>query len=1095
MFKYLLNCIPAVFIILYSTAVFSNGGKIEENIAKSDRRIRIFDTNDGLSNPIVTSILQDDRGFLWFGTYYGLNRYDGKNFLKFSGADGLIFDVVRDLKQDRTRRIWIATDRGVCYWKDGKFETLIGTGKFEKSTNIISVYKKFLFFGTNEGMHIYNSENGKLTELSIRLEDSSIIDIVPDESASVLYFSTKKEFVSLKIEESRDSGNFYEKARISLREKTINSIGKSRNGKILISFSGKGIAELDRENNSFSFLEKIENITLKKSGTYSFNKTPEGIIHSFRNENGIYYHDDRIGEYSFINNKYGLVQHDFISGFMDHENTLWVGTYGTGLIKAYRNKNVKTLKVIKKGTEIRTGMIDPNTRYIFRDSNGRIVMGTSNALIIKENDEYLNLTEDSKGRNKIKEVRWIIEDSKKKSKYWFAANNGIWFYENGKADRIEVTKDKVVFCLEQLNGQIVFNDSAESIYSFDPEFPEKSFRKEDKKQIIWYMKKTKENGREFLILQGPENVFAYYGHNSFETLFSRDSLEKEIQNFSDLQFGPMKEIKRHSFGKIEKMFYSSSEDFIIAFDTYLYFPKNQPVRLRNFKKDLKAGFPVSMTRDHNGVVWIGTSTGVIRFDPDEDMNGSFPSTLYTTHDGLSGDFSQFSSIAVSEKEVYVGSSKGVSVISLNKPYLNAVKPKAAIMSIRTKNNSKDNEGYNSLTGTEDYWNDLSYSHNDIVFGFAVLSFVNPNQNRLEFKLENYDKHYIRIEASNRDAIYYTNLPEGNYSFKIKGTNNDGVESSIEEFKFRIHPPIYRSKLAYFMYFLLLAGSVFLFFKIRFRQLKAKEKELEKLVDQKTDQLVKEKERISDMLKITENELSIGKSVQSFLIPPFEYANSWSEIFGHSVSSKELGGDFFQVLTENENSVHILIGDVSGKGVGSALIMTSTLSLMNHFVRNGNRLSKVMEQVNRGLANILELKRRSKLKFFVTASIAKIRKKKNRAELEWSNAGHMPPIILRNDTFINLENRSLAMGVDRTSTYSEEKALLKKNDILLFYTDGIIEQENVNGQYFGTERLMEIIQKNSDLSAKEIIFDLFEKLDSFRGEIHRSDDWTVVLMKI
>ena len=245
----------------------------------------------------------------------------------------------------------------------------------------------------------------------------------------------------------------------------------------------------------------------------------------------------------------------------------------------------------------------------------------------------------------------------------------------------------------------------------------------------------------------------------------------------------------------------------------------------------------------------------------------------------------------------------------------------------------------------------------------------------------------------------------------------------------------------------------------------------------------------------QKELDMGHQVQSFLIPPTELDLGWVQVSGICYNSLDLGGDFFRIYKKSEDSFSATLGDVSGKGVGSALITTAAVSLFNQAFAKNISVSRVIGEVNSNLSSMLEMKRRSKLKVFVTSAYFSIIRKKNKMEMTICNAGHLPIIIYRDNEFIQFHENSLALGIMKDSEYNEKNLELRVGDLLIIYSDGAIEQVNPDNEQFGIERLESLISDNSQLLPKALTEKIYSEVNKFANGEAQSDDLTLVVVKI
>ncbi len=269
----------------------------------------------------------------------------------------------------------------------------------------------------------------------------------------------------------------------------------------------------------------------------------------------------------------------------------------------------------------------------------------------------------------------------------------------------------------------------------------------------------------------------------------------------------------------------------------------------------------------------------------------------------------------------------------------------------------------------------------------------------------------------------------------------------------------------------------------------------KMIDEGNGNLSKMTTSLKRQKNEMQLELDMGRKVQSVLIRQFNERLDDIYIFADSITSKELGGDYFHVHDFKNNKVAISIGDVSGKGTGSALVMSSVLSLIQQKETISLSPSKILSTVNENLCSIFEFKRKSKLKYFVTSLQATLTRSNDSFILALSNAGHLPPLLFRNNDFIDFNLSNMALGVTKKIDFNEIEIVLEVNDYLVFYTDGIIEQTNSVDEQFGLERFKKSIINNAKKKPEYLFKQIMNDIKEFSGSNIQIDDITIVLVKI
>ncbi len=246
----------------------------------------------------------------------------------------------------------------------------------------------------------------------------------------------------------------------------------------------------------------------------------------------------------------------------------------------------------------------------------------------------------------------------------------------------------------------------------------------------------------------------------------------------------------------------------------------------------------------------------------------------------------------------------------------------------------------------------------------------------------------------------------------------------------------------------------------------------------------EKERIRE-------QLNIARKIQQDLMPAESPQLANYDISGINITCDETGGDYYDYFsTDQEAFLNIIVGDVSGHGIGAALFMATARAHIRASVNNHKSISKAMEVVNNLL--LVDMEKNDQ---FMTLLIMHLDIKKK--EIAYTSAGHEIAIVYRpgEDTYIELHSTGLPLGLIEDSSFKEEKCKLKAGDVVLLYTDGIKEAMNKKDELFGYDRIKEILSKNAELSANEIREHILEDVMAFSDGCEQQDDWTVVVIKV
>lgn len=242
------------------------------------------------------------------------------------------------------------------------------------------------------------------------------------------------------------------------------------------------------------------------------------------------------------------------------------------------------------------------------------------------------------------------------------------------------------------------------------------------------------------------------------------------------------------------------------------------------------------------------------------------------------------------------------------------------------------------------------------------------------------------------------------------------------------------------------------------------------------------------LEQLQKELAAAYEIQSGMLPPGPKLVSNIEgidVWARMSVVKSVGGDFYDAFRISDNKICIAIGDVSGKGMPAALFMVRTMTLLRSELNSTEDLGVLMSKFNQALCdtNIAHM----------FASLIVLRLCVKTGELEAINAGHSPFLVSRAGSEFQEVNHAsgLIAGVLRDSNYEVETMKMHAGDRLLMYTDGVTEARDRMQKFFGVSRLLSTVNHHQDQNIQSLIDSVFDDVNKFTGDIHPSDDITIV----
>lgn len=243
------------------------------------------------------------------------------------------------------------------------------------------------------------------------------------------------------------------------------------------------------------------------------------------------------------------------------------------------------------------------------------------------------------------------------------------------------------------------------------------------------------------------------------------------------------------------------------------------------------------------------------------------------------------------------------------------------------------------------------------------------------------------------------------------------------------------------------------------------------------------------LAIAQNEIRIAQQIQATLSPSAPIKSDGFEVAGFCLPADKVGGDYFDYFFRNETQLDMVIADVSGHSIGPALFMVETRSAIR---AQTNLLATPAETL--GVLNNFLFDDLDKSDYFI--SLFYLQYDINKQQLRFANAGHPPPLLLSplRREFKGLDAEGLILGVRKDVIFEEETTTLAKGDLILFYTDGLIETENANKELFGVGRVKAVLLQNAQETPQTIIDSLFAALQQFCQRTSFDDDITLMIFK-
>ena len=238
----------------------------------------------------------------------------------------------------------------------------------------------------------------------------------------------------------------------------------------------------------------------------------------------------------------------------------------------------------------------------------------------------------------------------------------------------------------------------------------------------------------------------------------------------------------------------------------------------------------------------------------------------------------------------------------------------------------------------------------------------------------------------------------------------------------------------------------------------------------------------------EEELEIAREIQGNLLPQKKPSYKHFDVVAENITSRQVGGDYYDIISLDKNNFCIAIADVVGKGVPAALLMANLQAFLKVICKQGMKLDDATSLINDLVSeNITDGK-------FITFFWGLLNDEK--VSIHYVNAGHNPPLLIRKGKIIKLEKGGIILGVMKTlRPYISETVELKKDDVIIMFTDGISEAKNINDEEFSDERLEKFVVEITNKPASEILAAIRNEVQKFTYGAVQSDDITLMIVKV
>ena len=239
----------------------------------------------------------------------------------------------------------------------------------------------------------------------------------------------------------------------------------------------------------------------------------------------------------------------------------------------------------------------------------------------------------------------------------------------------------------------------------------------------------------------------------------------------------------------------------------------------------------------------------------------------------------------------------------------------------------------------------------------------------------------------------------------------------------------------------------------------------------------------------EREVGIAADIQTKLLPKLLPKIKNAGVSAYSIPARGVSGDYYDIIPLREGKIAMVICDVAGKGVPASLVMVMIRTIIHLIASSSRSTAQIVSWINKGIAGKIDIDRFATLSFFTFDPATGV--------LQYSNAAHHPAMIYRAaaGSVEQLDTDGLPIGIEREARYSQRETRLANGDIIMMYTDGVVEAMDSRGRQYEDERLKSIFVDNASLGAEDLVKVIRTDIDAFVGNTKQHDDQTLMLMKM
>jgi signal transduction histidine kinase/ligand-binding sensor domain-containing protein/AraC-like DNA-binding protein len=836
------RCCPGIFRKLMSILCLIQLASIVY-VSGQDYRFKHINRNDGLSQSNVTCILQDHKGFMWFGTRDGLNRYDGYTITVYRNDPvnprSLSHNYIRTIFEDNQHKLWVGTEDGGLSLYDRATDDFTNYLHNPRDIRSISSNKVRAITQDSKGRLWIGTGGGGLNRFDAKekiftcyrqtpadassLSGNDIEDILEDRDGSLWIATWNAGLNKFRIDEEKfihyrkEENNIY-----SLSSNYLKKLYIDAGGTLWIGTTEGGLNRYDKTQNRFIRYiytpgtkhgisnNDVLSITEDDAGNLWIG-TQNGsinILNKSRNKFHYINHDK--------NNPDGLNNGSVYSLYKDQQGNIWVGTFSGGINFCDRTAN-KFRHFTNNNTS--TGLNNENVLSIYEDDSEIIYIGTDGGglnIYQRHSKEFTHLVHATQNTNSIPSNYPLCMYEDREGYTWLGSFYGkvsLFNKQTYSFQKINFNVDiKHVAAITEdtITGKIWMGTWGEGLIIYD---------KQNQKVQHYIPDATKEESLSHAI------VFSIYQDQQGNMWVGTEGgglnlYDRKKDQFIHFQYN--RDNPQSISNNIVNVIYEDrSGNLWIGTQGGLNLLDRNKSTFTTYT--IKDGLPNNVIQaieeDRHGNLWLSTNKGISRLD-----TKAVTFRNYEIADGLqSNSFNRLSSFRNKQGTIYFGGINGLDYFHPDSIADNNFIPPVYFTELQVFNkpvNFREDHAPIACPIDEAQVITLSYKESVFSLAFAALNYTSPEKNQYAYRLEGFDERWNFV-GSQRKATY-TNLDPGEYILRVKATNNDGIwNEQGNSIRIIITPPFWKTWWAKIIYAILLLASLFVLRYILVQRMKVR----------------------------------------------------------------------------------------------------------------------------------------------------------------------------------------------------------------------------------------------------------------------------------